>query len=192
MGLAEAGTVDIWFGERLEDTALETSIPALNAAERARAARFTVSGPRTEYLSAHILLRRVLARYLDCAPAEVDIVEGENGKPLLKDGSLWFNLSHSHGLAAVAVTRHGPVGIDIEQIRDVPEQDGIAARYFPPGEPGSFFERWTRLEALVKACGCGLGAAPGKWWAANVTAPPGYAAAVSVERGPVRIRYQKL
>jgi 4'-phosphopantetheinyl transferase len=190
--LSGAESVDVWFEERLEAAPLEAFLSVANAAERARAARFVVAAPRENYISAHVFLRRVLARYLDCEPAGVQIVAGDTGKPLLKDGGLWFNLSHSHGMAAVAVTRCGSVGIDVEQVRDLPEQDSIAARYFPPGEPGSFFERWTRLEALVKASGRGLGAPPEKWWVANVAAPPGYVAAVSVERGPVPIRYQKL
>jgi 4'-phosphopantetheinyl transferase len=187
-------SVDVWFGMRPRCALPPSFEESLSPAESARAARFATGELRANYVFAHGFLRCVLARYLLCNPAGVEILEGERGKPHLRGGTPWFNLSHSGATAAVAVTLAGPVGIDVEEIRVVPERDRIAAQYFPPGEEGTFFERWTRLEALAKATGRGLAEAAlePRWWVENLAAPEGFAAAVSAEHGPLAVRYQKL
>ena len=84
---------------------------------------------------------------------------------------MWFNLSHSGDLAALAISQTGPVGIDIEAIRPVEALD-LAGRFFavaeqaalialPEGERlAGFFRLWTAKEAIVKAIGCGLSRDP--------------------------------
>lgn len=62
-------------------------------------------------------------------------------KPYLEDGS-WFSVSHSARRVVVAVSDRCELGIDIEDI------DG-------PNAPDRL-ERWTAIEATLKAAGCGL------------------------------------
>jgi len=82
--------------------------------------------------------------------------------------SLRFNLSHSHGLALVAVTRGREIGVDIEWVRPGMSDERIAERFFSTGEvralrklperlqDEAFFNCWTRKEAYIKAKGEGL------------------------------------
>jgi 4'-phosphopantetheinyl transferase len=81
-----------------------------------------------------------------------------------------FNLSHSHGLLLLAITRGREVGIDVEWIHAEFAGQGqeIAERFFSPNEVAkfcslptdqkaeAFFNCWTRKEAYVKAKGGGL------------------------------------
>ena len=79
-----------------------------------------------------------------------------------------FNMSKSAGCAVYAVTRNRRIGVDVEQIREMPDMEEIARQFFSKPEyetlcaqPGSmrnktFFECWTRKEALVKAVRNGI------------------------------------
>ena len=81
---------------------------------------------------------------------------------------LHFNLSHSEGLALIAVTRNSQLGVDLERVRSNVEIDAIARRFFSTSEkealaslPASlrrraFFVCWTRKEAYVKGRGEGM------------------------------------
>ncbi len=186
--------VDIWFARRNAGAAGEEMERHLSPEERARAARFATATLRADYAFAHDFLRRVLARYLGCEPAAVEIVVDARGKPEVAGRRLCFSLSHSGAAVAVAVTADGAVGVDVEQVREVPDWEAIAACYFPAGErDGDFLRNWTRMEARAKASGRGLGSEPDiSCWAENLEAPEGLVAAVAMERGPARIRYQKL
>jgi 4'-phosphopantetheinyl transferase len=60
--------------------------------------------------------RIVLALLLGNSSPETDY--SEHGKPLLRNNSHYISISHSGELAAAAVSKSFPVGIDIEMIRD--------------------------------------------------------------------------
>ncbi|MFJ8860105.1 4'-phosphopantetheinyl transferase family protein [Streptomyces sp. NPDC102451] len=78
-----------------------------------------------------------------------------------------ISISHGRGLAAVAVTGLGPVGVDIEAVRPLPALR-LARRWFVPEEaawlrtlperhrPAAYFWLWTHKEAMGKALGTGL------------------------------------
>jgi 4'-phosphopantetheinyl transferase len=118
----------------------------------------------------HSALRRVLALYLDEDPAAIDLRPGEHGKPALADPSaaLRFNLSHSGGMALVALAGGREVGVDVEVIR--PRRDllrlaeralgpaaAAALRATPPDQQlDAFHAAWARHEAIVKCHGVGL------------------------------------
>ena len=87
---------------------------------------------------------------------------------MVPETPLQFNLAHSGGLALLAVTRSGAVGIDIERIRPLPDYDRIMRSFFstaeseailalPPADQlQAFFTCWTRKEAYLKATGDGI------------------------------------
>ena len=120
---------------------------------------------------AHAALREILAVHTGLAPADLSFEPDAQGKPHLPAslGALHFNLSHSAGLAAVAVTRAGPVGVDVERVRELDDMDSLVRRFFAPAERAAleacppahraraFFTIWTRKEAYIKAVGTGLG-----------------------------------
>jgi len=140
----------------------------LNEEERARAARFHFDRDRRRFIAARAALRRILAAYVDRAPADLVFSLGPHGKPALENLGLEFNLSHSGGCGLLAVTRGRRVGVDVEHVRADFAGEDIARRFFAPAEvdalaasaPGeyvaAFFRCWTRKEAYVKARGDGL------------------------------------
>jgi 4'-phosphopantetheinyl transferase len=144
----------------------------LSLEEKARADRFHFANDRNRFVAARGLLRELLGRYLQQAPAALEFSYGRHGKPALsgKEASsgLCFNLSHSAGLAVYAIAKERNLGIDVEHVRPDSAGDDIAQRYFsarevsdlrtlPPEERvAGFFHCWTRKEAYLKATGMGL------------------------------------
>jgi 4'-phosphopantetheinyl transferase len=131
---------------------------------------------RRRFILARGQLRQVLASRLGIPPSEIELEYGRQGKPSLSrrmpGRTLQFNLSRSQDIAVIALSTDGAVGVDVEAIRAVPEADDIAALCFSAAEHKSycklrpedrlegFLRSWTRLEAISKALGCGLGSAP--------------------------------
>jgi 4'-phosphopantetheinyl transferase len=142
------------------DAAVDESV--LGADERARARRFRFARDRERFVRRRVLLRRVLARYAGCAPADVAYAVNDYGKPtLVGHPELHFSASASGGRAEIAV---GPaeLGIDVEQVVPSDDLDAVAERFFAPDERRQlrgvedFFRCWSRKEAYVKAVGQGL------------------------------------
>jgi 4'-phosphopantetheinyl transferase len=146
-------------------------LPALRAQlsddERARGDRFVFDRDRIRFTAAHARLRRLLAAYADRPAASLLFHTEGNGKPALTgEPALRFNLSHSHNLALLAVSRDYDLGVDIERIR--PISDGIAERFFaeperdalrtlpPEARLDGFYSCWTRKEAFLKGIATGL------------------------------------
>jgi 4'-phosphopantetheinyl transferase len=144
----------------------------LSRDEQERAGRFHFVEHRQRYVIARASLRRLLAERLGIFPRAVELVEDSYGKPRLAPvhGSegLEFNLSHSEVLAVYAFTSGCAVGVDVELIRQVPDADELAERFFSPNEVAAlralpfdrrslaFLSCWTRKEAFIKALGLGL------------------------------------
>lgn len=138
--------------------------------ERRRAERFHFEKDRRYFTAARGAMRILLADYVARRPQEVRFAYGNYGKPRLADeADLRFNLTHSHGLALLAVTRGRDLGVDVEHLRDVAGDGGpLAERFFSPREAAvlrslppeqrreAFFHCWTRKEAYIKANGKGL------------------------------------
>ncbi|TJV39401.1 MAG: 4'-phosphopantetheinyl transferase superfamily protein [Mesorhizobium sp.] len=172
----------------------------LNEEERRRAEGLRLERDRRRFVATRGRLRQVLASKLGISPSEVELEYGHRGKPHLSHRmgarNLCFSVSRSGDVAVVALSTRQEVGVDIEAVRPVPEADEIAALCFSASEYGSytalgpedrlegFLRRWTRLEAISKALGCGLGQ-PSSWdegdWAVRRFVPkPGYIGTVVV------------
>jgi 4'-phosphopantetheinyl transferase len=125
---------------------------------------------RESYELSQGALRLLLGAYLNIPAHEVAFTIGPRGKPALRNESrLRFNKSHSSGLALYAFTTDCEIGIDLEKVREMPDTDQIAARFFCRAEASelsslsaqrdteeAFFRCWTRKEAYIKAVGEGL------------------------------------
>ena len=188
----------------------------LSSEERQRAAKFINPKDADRFVLCRGLLRRILADYLDRAPASLCFEHNANGKPFLEDSALHFNVSHSRDRMLVAVTDGRAVGVDIEYRRDGVPMDSIAQRWFAPEErdffqrlenPGTgFFDIWAKKEAYVKALGQGIFrelnafAVPfnetpgfpsigknGTWFFQTLEIDPAYAAAIVSEAPPVPV-----
>jgi len=143
----------------------------LSPEERQRVERFAFAKDRRAYITAHWLIRRVLSEYLPVPSADWEFTPSPLGKPRIVSPSeglgLFFNLSHTAGMVASAVTLLGEVGVDVETVKPRNHLN-LARRYFAPLEvaqleamapadqPQAFFRFWTLKEAYIKACGQGL------------------------------------
>ena len=169
----------------------------LSPEEGARARLLSEPAGR-RFAAARGLLREQLGARLGMRPEAVELRTGPTGK-LFALGPVFFNVSHSQGLAVFAFTDGREVGIDVERRRPIPDLDRVAAVALSPAETAAlqrlpaearqyaFFERWTRKEAYLKACGDGLHRDPrrvngtGSWEVVSFEPAPGFAGAVCVE-----------
>jgi 4'-phosphopantetheinyl transferase len=164
---------------------------ALTVDERARAARYRVGAVRDQFTLARGALRRLLGGYLSLAPERVPITTTAGGKPLLEGGGIEFNLTHTPGLALVAVAGVR-IGVDAEKRREIPDADGLVRRFFSPAEraaylalpaavrPEAFYRGWVCKEAVIKAAGATMHALD----AFDVELDPARPAAVLASRHP--------
>lgn len=159
--------------------------------ERTRAARYKVGTVRDQFTVSRGVLRRLLGGYLNLPPERVPLSTEASGKPVLVCGSLHFNLTHTPGLAVVAVAPVR-VGVDAEKRRDIPDADGLVRRFFSPAEreayhalpaerrPDGFYRGWVCKEAVIKAAGATMHALD----QFDVEIDPGRPAAVLAARHP--------
>lgn len=118
----------------------------LDTTERARIESLDRPADRGRSLLGAALLRVAVASHLGLAPADVvvdrtcDECGGPHGAPRILSPGLpapWVSVSHSGVLAVVALSPHGPVGIDVQRLSDL--TDPRAG------------QDWVRREALLKA-----------------------------------------
>jgi 4'-phosphopantetheinyl transferase len=158
----------------------------LTSDERNRSSRFRFERDRQRFIVAHGVLRDVLARYLRTNPRDITFAYNAFGKPDLSPvfGSrLKFNLSHSAGVALIAIAADSSVGVDLECIEAQCDYAEIAQSFFSAveidyldGLPShlyaeAFFNCWTKKEAYLKARGEGL-AIPLNSFSVPVTTDP--------------------
>ena len=144
----------------------------LSPEERATHDRFRFDRHRHTYLVSHALLRGALSQLVDRSPAQWQFGLNAYGKPHLANSvphlDIQFNLSHTQGMAVLALAMNREVGIDVEHLDRQETNTDIAERFFAPEEvteligqpqdqqPVRFLEYWTLKESYIKAIGMGL------------------------------------
>jgi 4'-phosphopantetheinyl transferase len=168
--------VKVWtIAPKRVSTPLERLLVPLDDSERERARRKRTDGARRAYAIAHARLREILAAETGADLDDIRFVRQAStaGKPALAENThdLTFNLSHTHGLIAVAVARGREVGVDVEWLGRKVRASSLAHRYFTESELSQvsrapehartqcFLRLWTRREAHAKMTGEGLGRA---------------------------------
>jgi 4'-phosphopantetheinyl transferase len=123
---------------------------------------------RQDWTISRAALRCILGAYIGVPASSLEFTVGPYGKPEVVGSSLAFNASHTRGLALVAVTAGGRIGIDVERIEPGIDVEALSRRFFAPAEAeailalrperriDAFYACWTRKEAFVKAVGAGL------------------------------------
>ncbi|MFJ6717733.1 4'-phosphopantetheinyl transferase family protein [Streptomyces sp. NPDC091259] len=132
---------------------------------------------------------------------------GPHGRPAVAGGGVHFSLSHTAGVAYLAFAAL-PVGVDVEATPDAAVVRDLLGTLHPAeteeltalaeaDRPVALGRLWARKEAVLKATGAGLaqgvaepyvgsGPTPAQvagWTLRDLTAPPGYAAAVALAGG---------
>jgi 4'-phosphopantetheinyl transferase len=174
--LLSPADVHVWLFDGPEDAApacADRCAALLSPDETARMGRYRFGADQRRYLFAHALVRSVLSRYLPTTPPPLwRFVSNRHGRPEIAPGMtelpLRFNLSHTEGLVACAVTLGRDVGVDVEHLEPRTFDLGIASGHFAPSEVRAlmsepegarrerFFAIWTLKEAYIKARGLGL------------------------------------
>jgi 4'-phosphopantetheinyl transferase len=145
----------------------------LSLDEQARLSSMRVASIARSFVIARGMARELLALECQRRPVEIAFAAGPRGKPQIAQlaDAPSFNLSHSAGFCALAVSAGRPLpnhrlGVDIEEIRAV-ERD-IARAYFTRREADwlqavdddvrhrAFTKCWVLKEAYLKATGDGL------------------------------------
>jgi 4'-phosphopantetheinyl transferase len=153
----------------------------LDRTERDRADAMLRAEDRTRFVTAHALLRLVVAAETGCPPAELRIAAhcrrcgGRHGKPTIVGMPIEFSLSHSADRVVIALDSHRQVGVDVERI-DATDFPGFAEVALAAGErASSLADRavvWARKEAVLKATGHGLDIPPTALTVSGADQPP--------------------
>lgn len=121
-----------------------------------------------ESIYALSLLDRLALRIRDQLPQDIILERDEYGKPHILNSDVDIGITHTEGLAAVAVSTDGRIGIDAEKIYKKDPMP-LAKRFFAENEVAyvenaddaalAFTKIWTEKEAYVKMLGKGLSVA---------------------------------
>lgn len=152
-------SVDLGFSHYLSDE------------EEQKAQRFHFEKDEQLYRASHIALRQILSSYTEQNPQDIQFIHNQYGKPFLQGANdLVFNLSHTQSAIVCAVLHHenALLGVDVEQIRSIPDLPSLCEYAFHPQEAqrvlaldssqqqDTFYTYWTLKEAYIKAIGMGL------------------------------------
>lgn len=156
MNLVEANCeLGVWYIE--EDAETLISMLQLNEKEKHYLGQLKHSKRYLLWLSSRVLLRQLL-NTTDFIELESDIKR----KPLLKNFPHQVSISHSHEMAAVIISEHSQVGIDIERVdakvkRIEPKflSDFERAHVDRDQEIRQLIALWCAKEALFKLYGKG-------------------------------------
>jgi 4'-phosphopantetheinyl transferase len=140
----------------------------LSGEEIDRSKRYKSENDRLRFIARRGLLRQLLGQYCGVAPDVISYRVNQFGKLSLFSYPICFNISASRDRVAFAFALENEIGIDIEQVCELPELFRMAERWFstaewagmrtlkPEMQLDAFFHIWTQKEAFVKAHGEGL------------------------------------
>ena len=195
----DLGEIHVWRVSLAQtESCLQSLQQTLSPDERTKADRFRFPKDRSQFIVSRGALRAILSRYLNISSHILRFDYNPYGKPSLIVGqggnTLRFNVSHSRGMALIAITKNRDIGVDLEGINPNFSCLEIAEKFFSPLENSvllslpehlqatAFFTCWTRKEAYIKAVGKGLSIPLNQF---DVSLAPGEPAALlNVEENP--------
>lgn len=139
----------------------------LDEDELSRANKFVFEDNRRDFIVAHALKRSVIAEFVQVSePSKLRFSRSESGKPYLLDANIYFNISHSSGMTALALSAISPCSVDIESHRQIHDLALLIEKTMTiqeqqiikdsPSQLKSFFDKWVIKEAFLKLSGVGL------------------------------------
>ena len=171
--------IDVWQYHVADPIALAPHrIHLLSQHEQGLAAKVTHELHRAQLIVSRAFLREKLALLLGLGDAaEISIETTGYGKPFVRHCKYHFNVSHRSNIAKgmialIAIIRHSPVGIDVEEINPQLPIDRLMEDQFTVNEqlamarvPAElrhliFAKTWTQKEAYLKCLGVGLSQSP--------------------------------
>ena len=168
-----AGEMHVWqVSTNITPAAFVEYKNVLTEKETARIPYFKFKEAKDTYIASQGALRMLMSGYLGISPDLVKLGRKKKGKPYSIDNpNLNFNISNSGKTAVIAFSYDSEVGIDIEQIRHLPDLDELITRNFTSREikfitakaeekVRRFFRFWTVKESYLKAIGEGMRLTP--------------------------------
>lgn len=156
----------------------------LDPAESRRMRRKHRQGDREILAMSYALHRLLLGRILGMDPVVVPLWRDAAGCPRVGDNLVHTSLSHAGDWVALAVSKSGPVGVDIEPLVRMELLPEMAEAICAPSERTAMealalehrgkalLALWVRKEALLKAAGTGLSVAMNSFSAPEGTVRP--------------------
>lgn len=141
----------------------------LSGPERGRLARMR-AGSGERFLGGRLLARYALSQVIGGAPSRWLFTTGTYGKPevVSPEPAVRFNISHTPGMVACAVSPRRACGVDVEGARVRPDALAAITRHLAPAEQTALAglrpdvrgreaaEYWVLKEAYLKGLGVGL------------------------------------
>jgi 4'-phosphopantetheinyl transferase len=169
----EAGEVQLWRIDLAGATGLYNRFTKLlSPSEQLHASRYRLDQAQVHFSVGRTCLRTLLGNATGLDPLSIAITTGVHGKPeapYLNGHRVNFNVAHSKDTILIALSREGPVGVDVEyfdrptDIMDVAKHNftetetrSLEAITDPETRHTTFYRYWTRKEAVLKADGRGL------------------------------------
>ena len=214
-----SAAIHLWrFSLAHAENGISWARPLLPPEELERGARFCRPRDGSRFLLCRACAKTILAAHRpDVRACDIVFSYGPWGKPCWRD--LPFSISHSGTEALLAVCEGCPIGCDIQWTGSAVDARGIADFFhprerlaldaLPPDDYArGFYRMWVRKEAVMKACGKGLGtgldrvlvsaesgghhasiqeALPDEgehWWAPCAIGRDGYAVAIPENEAP--------
>ncbi|OYD09094.1 4'-phosphopantetheinyl transferase family protein [Paludifilum halophilum] len=152
---------------------LEHYLHWLTREETLRYERY-IPARKMEFITGRVLMKKVLAAYLDVSPFKIQFRANRFGK-LFIDGvhttNIGFNLSHSRRMMVLSCSKKRNIGVDVQYIWD--DHLEVMSKVFTDAEIDqieqckrkedqlrTFTLLWTRKEAVMKATGRGFSLSP--------------------------------
>ncbi len=159
----ELEPIEVWYA-RADENLSRASDAYLIDSERSLADEVQVVRDQQRRRVRFALRRSVLALRVGVPPADIRYTVVQDGKPALPQGWPQFSASHADDDTLLAVSRHDPVGIDLEPswedgweetARDILSPFEVEALADVPiaDRASAYFAVWTRKEAALKALG---------------------------------------
>lgn len=123
---------------------------------------------KTRYWLAHSCIRLLIGHYINVDPRHISFQKNSFGKPRVVGHDISFSVSYTSNCFAIAFSKSGELGVDIEWLNPGFDFFPVATRFFgddeirlilceePTHQRRSFFEIHTLKEAYSKAQGEGL------------------------------------
>lgn len=166
--LLPPNTLHLYYG-LTTDFNLDELLPILSEDELQRVEKIKKEEDKQLYISCRAFLRKILARYLEMKPQDIEFEYGKHGKPSLKGiADIQFSLSHTRELFLLGFARESAVGVDVEYMEREIDIEKLSSYVFSNKELDKFIiadkklqqelfmNAWTRKEAILKAKGSGL------------------------------------
>ena len=133
----ESGEVHVWRID-LDSPAISlgTMKASLSHKERERADKFRSKQTHDRWVASRAALRHILSTYTGSTPLSLVFRTGPYGKPFLSSPAINipFSLSHTGGLALLAISSESSLGVDVEYVHQIDELEEMSRHFFSLSE----------------------------------------------------------